>query len=180
MRRWFILALLAVTGLGAAALGGAGFAHFEIWPYRAIVFHLTPTGPTHTENGVASLSSEFIDLEFERFEPRDMRTEAGLGGTLASYGENALLLEGDGRLSLLSIATLEAQPLDLPLPPTGLAAVMAPLESGERPAHQRYFWHRYSSVLHHDGMLYLIYSNYSVADACFTSRLARLALQGPI
>lgn len=177
MRQIAVVLILCIVTTAGLALGML-IAHLEPWPYSRVVRWLNPpSAAVFVDDNPYITSTKFFDLRIERF-PRETRDEPGLGGGLSPYGEDAVLLEGDGTLSLVRIDELETHPLDIAAPPSGREAVMAPLQSGEIQDYQRNFWHRYLDLVVGVDALYLSYQNYDVASKCFSVRVGRVDLNG--
>jgi cytochrome c2 len=166
--------------MGAGAAAGALYVHLDLWPYPQIARRLNPpSAPVFVGDQPQVIESKFFDLRVERF-PRQLRDKPGLGGGLSPYGDDAVLIEGDGTLSLGRIDEMETVPLRIAMPPSGREVVLTPAPGAEVLPYQKNFWHRYLDLVVADRAVFLSYQHYAVDEKCFSIRVARVDLEGPL
>jgi aldose sugar dehydrogenase len=178
---WKIVGAIALM----VALIAGGFAFgaltvkFHTWPYSAMLSAFRAVrAPSHPSAKL--IRAKFFDFDVVTFAREgNSRSKEYLAGAFSRYGDDLLLLVGDGSFYYLDVNRHTSRQLDIQAPPNGAAALMAiPFESGE-PTYKTGRWHRYIDIEVADGHLYLSYSHYSERDKCITLRIARLALSAP-
>ncbi len=167
-------------------VGGAAFLYFKPWPYDALRQAYRGTDPAVQIGLSRRISSQFIDLDLQKLSfvaNNSYDDSAGAiapAGGLGIYMNDALLVDGHGKLFFLSLDDLQFHRLNIEPPPNGRRELYAYDDRESPPKYEADDWHRYTDVAYNNGYIYLIYSHFDLELACFATRVSRLAVTAPI
>lgn len=174
-----IFVVLAVIGL--AYLFGYLTAEHRFFPQRYLAklesIVVSVIRPDKWEpQATKSIATIFVKLNVDEIEvPGDYRA----GGALTSFGDELLLITGDGDMFLASQDKIERTQIEPPA--NGLGEYIAAAESEKYKDLQHNFsWFRYNDILYYseDGQRGLVvsYTEWIAAEECYGTSIARLVL----
>jgi len=173
---------VAISIFILGVLSGSAVVYWKPWPWSALREAYWGAKSATEEEKSLRIASKFIDLDLRKFSSVDDVSDDDAaarivpGGGLDAFLDDALLVDGHGRIYLLKIDALQIQRLNIEPPLNGRQALYSRNTGGDEPEYKKSGWHRYTDIAYYDGLIYVIYSHFDSGEECFTTRISRLRI----